>query len=182
MTLSESAKMLERWPQGWSLPKVQTLIEKRKPRIVILKTLWYPEVMDGLVASAKSYFTDAGFVPADLLVLDVPGSFELPLASEWAFEGVLEGQKGPADIVVALGCVLRGETPHFDFVCSAASQGLMNAQQKYKKALGFGVLTVDNLDQAIARRSKGTEAAQAALFMHLIRNPAVETFPWLGKV
>jgi 6,7-dimethyl-8-ribityllumazine synthase len=57
----------------------------------------------------------------------------------------------------------------------------MRAQQKYKKALGFGVLTVDNLDQAIERRSKGAEAAQAALFMHLIRSKAIE-MAWLGKV
>jgi 6,7-dimethyl-8-ribityllumazine synthase len=181
MTLSEAAKMLERWPQGWDRAKVRTLIEKRKPRVVILKTLWYPEVIDGLVESAKSYFQGAGFAAADLVVVDIPGSFELPLASEWAFEGQLEGQKDAADIVVALGCVVKGGTPHFEFVCSATSQGLMRAQQKYKKALGFGVLTVDNLDQAIERRSKGAEAAQAALFMHLIRSKAIE-MAWLGKV
>jgi 6,7-dimethyl-8-ribityllumazine synthase len=181
MTLSEAAKMLERWPAGWDLPKVKDFVDKRKPSVVILKTLWYPEVIEGLLDSAKSYFHGAGFATADLKVVDVPGSFELPLATEWAYEGVLEGQKGPADVVLALGCVLRGETPHFDFVCSATSQGLMLAQQKYKKALGFGVLTVDNLDQAIARRSKGAEAAQAALFMHLIRSKTNE-FSWLGKV
>jgi 6,7-dimethyl-8-ribityllumazine synthase len=181
MTLSEAAKMLERWPAGWTLPKVKTFVEKRKPSVVILRTLWYPEVIEGLVSTATTFFQGAGFTTSDLLIVDVPGSFELPLASEWAFEGVLEGQKGPADVVLALGCVLRGETPHFDFVCSSASQGLMTAQQKYKKALGFGVLTVDNLDQATARRSKGAEAAQAALFMHLIRSKTNE-FSWLGKV
>ena len=181
MTIAESAKMLERWPKGWDLAKVRLLVEKRKPRVVILKTLWYPEIMDSLLDSAKGYFVGAGFSDDDLVVVDVPGSFELPLASEWAFEGQLEGQKDAADIVIALGCVLKGGTPHFDFVCSATSQGLMNAQQKYKKALGFGVLTVDNLEQALDRRSKGAEAAQAALFMHLIRSKAIQ-MAWLGKV
>jgi len=182
MTLSEAAKMLERWPGEWSLSKVKALFEKRKPRVVILRTLWYPEIVEGLVESASSYFTGAGLNAKEIQVVDVPGSFELPLAAEWAFEGVLDGQKGPADLVVALGCVIKGETPHFDFVCSSTSQGLMNAQQKYKKALGFGVLTVDNLEQATARRSKGSEAAQAALFMHLVRNQAIDPFSWLGKV
>jgi len=183
MTLSEAAKMLERWPSAWDHTKVRELFKKTTPKVVILKTLWYPEVIGGMLESAKSYFAGAGIPDSHILIVDVPGSFELPLAADWAFEGLIDGQKDKAgaDIVVALGCVLKGETPHFDFVCSAASKGLMESQQKYKKALGFGVLTVDNLDQATARRSKGAEAAQAALFMYLIRSKAVE-FSWLGKV
>lgn len=181
MTLSEAAKMLERWPQGWNRERAAEALKKRSPRVVILKTLWYPEVIENLSESAQAYLKGAG-VPADeILVVEVPGSFELPLATEWAFEGVLAGQKSPADFVIALGCVIQGDTPHFDFVCAACTNGLMEAQQKYKKALGFGVLTVNNLDQAVARRSKGAEAAQAALFMHLTRTKAID-LAWLGKV
>jgi 6,7-dimethyl-8-ribityllumazine synthase len=181
MSLLESSKMLERWPQGWSQEKAAELFKKRSPRVALLKTLWYPEVLEGLVASARSYLSASGIPDSDVIEIEVPGCYELPLAAEWAFEGVIAGQKGPADIVLALGCVVKGETPHFDFVCGASADGLMQIQQKYKKALGFGVLTVDNLDQALARRSKGAEAAQAALFMHLIRSRAVD-LGWLGKV
>ncbi len=181
MSVSEANLILERWPAGWSADKVRDLFKKRSPRVVILKTLWYPEIISSLEASAQDYLSNVGVPPNDIQSVQVPGSYELPLAAEWAFEGVLAGQKGPADVVVALGCVIRGETPHFDFVCEACAHGLMDVQQKSKKPLGFGVLTVDNLDQALARRSKGAEAAQAALFMHLVRSRAVD-LGWLGKV
>jgi 6,7-dimethyl-8-ribityllumazine synthase len=96
-------------------------------------------------------------------VIYVPGSFEIPLAAQLAFE------KG-FDAVVALGLVLQGETPHFDYVCSGVTDGVMNVSLKFSKPIGFGVLMCNNLAQAIARcgrlesiEDKGYDSAVAAL-------------------
>jgi 6,7-dimethyl-8-ribityllumazine synthase len=162
MTLSEAALMAQRLPQGWTPESLRKFLEQRRPRVVILRTLWYPEILGALENSAREYLKAIG-LPSELVKLhEVPGSYELPLAAQWAFEG-------GADIVLALGCVLKGETPHFDFVCQATSQGLMDVQLKTSKPLGFGVLTVSSLDQAMARTNKGAEAAQAAVFMALLQ-------------
>jgi 6,7-dimethyl-8-ribityllumazine synthase len=98
--------------------------------------------------------------------MHVPGSFELPLAAELCLSS--PGGK-VVDAVIALGCVVKGSTPHFQFVCDSMSQGLMNVSVKHQKPVGFGVLTVDNIEQALARKDKGAEAAQAALAMSLFR-------------
>jgi 6,7-dimethyl-8-ribityllumazine synthase len=93
----------------------------------------------------------------------VPGSFEIPLAAQKAFE------KG-YDAVVALGLVLKGETPHFDYVCQGVTQGVMDVQLKFSKPIGYGVLMCNDLNQAIARsgrpgskEDKGYDSAIAAL-------------------
>ena len=99
----------------------------------------------------------------------VPGAFELPLAAMFAIE---QG----ADAVIALGVVIRGETPHFDYVCKSATDGLTQLQLDTGTPIGFGLLTVDNEAQAIARaglenskEDKGAEAVQAALHMLSLR-------------
>ena len=93
----------------------------------------------------------------------VPGSFELPFAAKLALEN-------GADFAVVLGVVLRGETPHFDYVCKGVTDGLMQVSLQLNKPIGFGVLTVDNIEQAIARsgipgskEDKGFDSAVAAL-------------------
>jgi 6,7-dimethyl-8-ribityllumazine synthase len=93
----------------------------------------------------------------------VPGSFEIPLAAQRAFESGF-------DAVVAVGLVLKGETPHFDYVCQGVTQGVMDVQLKFSKPIGFGVLMCDDLEQAIARsgvlgskEDKGFDSAIAAL-------------------
>jgi len=101
----------------------------------------------------------------DVVVHRIPGAFEMPLAAQWAFE---QG----ADAVIALGVVIQGETPHFDYVCDSATTGLTQVQLQFGKPIGFGLLTVDNEAQALARaglegsrEDKGAEAVQAALHM-----------------
>ena len=106
-------------------------------------------------------FSSAGVKTIETIF--VPGSFEIPLAAQRAFE------KG-FDAVVAVGLVLKGETPHFDFVCQRVTQGVMDVQLKFSKPIGFGVLMCNDLDQAIARsgragskEDKGYDSAIAAL-------------------
>jgi 6,7-dimethyl-8-ribityllumazine synthase len=168
MSLSEASKVIERLPEGWSKGQLQKAAAQHVRCAVVLRTSWYPEVMRPLASSAREYLTEAGVLATRLHEIEVPGSFELPLAASLAFDGLITRISAKADIVIALGCIVRGGTPHFDYVCSATTQGLTQVQLKHQKALGFGVLTVDNLDQAMARRNKGSEAAQAALFMHLL--------------
>lgn len=132
-------------------------------KVFIVHTSWHGEVIDGLLIGAQKELASAGCT--DVTVRKVPGAFELPLAAQAAFN------KG-ADAVIALGVVVRGETPHFDYVCSAATDGLVKVQLEAGKPIGFGLLTVDNLQQALDRaglaaskEDKGKEAVQAALHM-----------------
>lgn len=132
--------------------------------VTILASLWHTEVMDGLVAGAQKALKEAG-VPQVTLVR-VAGSFELPLAAQTAAAG--------SDAIVALGVVIRGETPHFDYVCSAVTQGLTQVSLQCEVPIGFGVLTTDDEAQALDRaglpgskENKGYEAAQAALHLNL---------------
>lgn len=160
MSLAEAEKMKTRTPEGWTVEAMRSEAEAIET-VVVLHTGWYPEVMTPMRESALEYLKSVGIRAEAIECLPVPGSFELPLATLQAIQA-----RKPA-FVVALGCVIRGGTPHFDYVCSAVSQGLMRVQLKKKIPVGFGVLTVDDLDQALARQEKGLEAAQAAFFMHL---------------
>lgn len=119
--------------------------------------------MDGLIAGAERELRSCG--ADDINLWRVPGAFELPLAAELAIEN-------GADVVIALGVVIRGETPHFEYVCEAATMGLTQVQLKHKLPIGFGLLTVNSEQEALARaglpsskEDKGAEAVQAALMM-----------------
>jgi 6,7-dimethyl-8-ribityllumazine synthase len=132
-------------------------------KVVIVATSWHPEIMAGLIAGAQKELNVSGAVDVQLNM--VPGAFELPLAAKWAFE------KG-ADIVIALGVVIQGGTPHFDYICSSATEGLTRVQLDANRPLGFGLLTVNNEQEALDRsglqgskEDKGAEAVQAALAM-----------------
>jgi 6,7-dimethyl-8-ribityllumazine synthase len=116
--------------------------------------------MDGLIAGACNIIEGTGITPE---IHRVPGTFELPIAAKAA---ALSG----ADVVVALGVVIRGGTPHFDYVCSAATDGLTRAALDTGVPMGFGVLTCDDEAQALDRaglpgstEDKGAEAASAAM-------------------
>ena len=116
---------------------------------------------DALVAGAIRALDEAGVT--DYTVIRVPGSFELPVAS-------LHAAKSGYDAVIALGVVIRGDTPHFEYVCQAATEGLMQVGVTTGVPIGFGVLTCDNDPQALdraglpdSREDKGYEATQAAL-------------------
>lgn len=130
-------------------------------KVVVVAASWHTQVMDGLVAGALAALERA-HVSAPKLVR-VPGSFELPVA---AMQAAMAG----ADAVVALGVVIRGGTPHFDYVCQAATQGLTEVALRTRVPVGFGVLTCDDEAQALARaglegsqEDKGGQAAEAAL-------------------
>ena len=130
-------------------------------RVAVVAASWHTEVMDGLLAGAQRALADHQV--ADALVVRAPGTFELPvIASALAVKGY--------DAVVALGVVIRGGTPHFDYVCSAATDGLTRVALDHTVAVGFGVLTCDTDEQALDRaglegshEDKGHEATYAAL-------------------
>ena len=130
-------------------------------RVAVVAASWHEQVMDGLLAGALRGLADASV--AEPLVVRVPGSFELPVAAaRLAASGV--------DAVVALGVVIRGGTPHFDYVCQAATSGLVDVSLRTGVPVGFGVLTCDNEQQALDRaglpgsaEDKGHEAATAAV-------------------
>jgi 6,7-dimethyl-8-ribityllumazine synthase len=130
-------------------------------RVAVVASLWHQQVMDGLIAGAQRALDEAGI--EDPLVLRVPGSFELPVVAARLARANYEA-------VVALGVVVRGETPHFDYVCQAATDGLTRVAVDTGVPIGFGVLTCDDEEQALARaglpgskEDKGYEATQAAL-------------------
>jgi len=130
-------------------------------RVAVVAAQWHATVMDGLLAGALRALTEAGVV--DLTVVRVPGSFELPVAA-------LRAARAGYDAVVALGVVVRGGTPHFDYVCSAATSGLSRVALDTGVPVGFGLLTCDTEEQAVdraglpgSREDKGFQAAQAAL-------------------
>lgn len=130
-------------------------------RFTIISSSWHLDVCNDLVAGASRALKNAGIT--DITITYVPGSFEIPLASQMAFE------KG-YDAVVAIGLVLQGETPHFDYVCQGVTQGVIDVSLKFGKPIGFGVLMCNTLDQAIARsgrpgsiEDKGFDSAVAAI-------------------
>lgn len=138
-------------------------------RVAIISSQWHMEICQALVSGAQRACAQADL--AELRVDWVPGSFELPLAAAMILDSGY-------DAAIVLGLVLRGETPHFDFVCEGVTHGIMDLALKSRKALGFGVLMCDTLEQAVARaglpgsiEDKGFEAAAAALQMlHLQRS------------
>lgn len=128
--------------------------------VVIVAGLWHDVITDGLIAGATRTLEASG---ATFSLVRVPGSFELPLVSKAALEN-------GADAVVALGVIIRGGTPHFEYVSAAATDGLTRAALDTGKPIGFGVLTLDDEKQGLDRaglpgskEDKGEEAASAAL-------------------
>lgn len=149
---------------GYAPPPPPNPGEFAASRVVILATRWNVEIVDGLLDGARRCLQDWGVPPSAIEVLRVPGAFELPLAAS----SVMRGSR--CDGVIALGVVIRGDTPHFDFVAGECARGLREASQAQGVALGFGVLTVDTVAQARARSTpradnKGYEAAAAMLEM-----------------
>ncbi len=136
------------------------------PRYAIVVARFYEELADRLVAGAQATFAEAGADAAD--VFDVPGAFELPLAARMC------AQTGRYAGVACLGAVIRGETDHYDYVCAEAARGIQDVQLQTGVPCAFGVLTVDTIDQALARsggdtRDSGRHAAEAVLALGAIR-------------
>jgi 6,7-dimethyl-8-ribityllumazine synthase len=130
-------------------------------RIALCVARFYAELADALEQGARDTLAEAGITRVD--VFAVPGAFELPLISRYAAES------GRYAAIVALGAVIRGETDHYNYVCSETARGLQDVQLSTGVPIGFGVLTVDNAEQARARvkgggkRDSGAHAAEAAL-------------------
>ena len=130
-------------------------------RITVIAAQWHTEIMDGLLCGARRALAAAHV--SHVKEIRVPGSFELPVAAARAAEA-------GADAVVALGVVIRGGTPHFEYVCQAATLGLTEVAVRTGVPVGFGVLTVDHEEQGFdraglpgSREDKGAEAVEAAL-------------------
>jgi len=129
-------------------------------RYAIAVARFYEDLADRLIAGAQAAFHEATGEAAD--VFDVPGAYELPLAASFLAE------TGRYDGVACLGAVIRGETTHYDYVCNEAARGIQDVQLRTGVPCAFGVLTVENMDQALARtgggkRDQGRHAAEAVL-------------------
>ena len=130
-------------------------------RFALVVGRFYEELAARLVDGARGALEEAGAATID--VYDVPGAFELPLAAKYAAES------GRYDAIVALGAVIKGETDHYDYVCGEAARGIQQVQLATGVPVGFGVLTVDSMEQALARvqggtkRDSGAHAAEAVL-------------------
>lgn len=164
--MSNDAGPIMATKSGYSAEAPQDRAAFENTRVAILGTRWNGELVTALVAGARRCLSDFGVNEIHVSERRVPGAFELPLAAE-----LLMGS-GQADVVIALGAVIRGATPHFDYVCSECARGLREASQRHGIPLGFGVLTVENPAQAAERAgegrdNKGFEATAAALDMLL---------------
>ncbi|BDS48638.1 6,7-dimethyl-8-ribityllumazine synthase [Rhodoluna sp. KAS3] len=146
---------------GAGAPKLT--IDASGLQIAIVVTSWHTEITGGLLAGAERALKAAGNDTYE--IWRVPGAFELPLGAQKAIDA-------GADAVIALGVVIQGDTPHFDYVCSSATDGLTRVQLDSGVPIGFGLLTVDNEQQALDRaglpnskEDKGAEAVEAAVLM-----------------
>ena len=142
-----------------------------KFKVAVISASWHREICDALVDGAHRALSQAKIEINP--VIYVPGSFELPLAAQFALDA-------GADAAVVLGVVVRGETPHFDYVCQGVTQGIMNLSLARSKPIGFGVLTVDTVTQAIARsgvagssEDKGFDATVAALELLRVKDSVI---------
>ena len=145
-----------------------TFSDMSRYKVVVISARWHEELCNSLVSGAQRALSQAK-VSIDPVIY-VPGSFELPLAAQIALDN-------GADAAVVLGVVVRGETPHFDYVCQGVTNGVIQVSLSRSKPIGFGVLTVDNVEQAIARsgvegskEDKGFDATVAALELLRVKN------------
>jgi 6,7-dimethyl-8-ribityllumazine synthase len=138
-------------------------------KVAIISSSWHLDICNDLIAGAQRALVAAKVKTVEVQYL--PGSFEIPLAAQYAFEAGF-------DAVVAVGLVLKGETPHFDYVCQGVTQGVIDVSLKYGKPIGYGVLMCNDLDQALARcgrpdstEDKGYDSAVAALELLRLKTP-----------
>jgi len=137
-------------------------LSSRKFGVVVAE--WNEEITEPLYESAVEILLKHGIPMSNIIRTNVPGTFELSLGAQWM------AQKDTIDAVICLGCVIQGETRHFDFICQAVAAGITDVSLKYSKPVIFGVLTTDNKEQAFDRAggkhgNKGDEAAITALKM-----------------
>ena len=148
-----------------------TIPSAKNFRFGIVVSEWNPAITEGLFSGAESALLDCGALPENILRWDVPGSFELVYGAK----KIIETEN--LDAVIVIGCVIKGETMHFEFVCEGVTQGVKDLNIKYDVPVIFCLLTDNNEQQSIDRSggihgNKGTEAAIAALKMAYLRSQA----------
>lgn len=141
---------------------VEGQLDAKGLKVAILASRFNDFIVDKLVGGAVDALTRHGAVREDLTIVRIPGAFEMPLVAQKL------AKSGKYDGLVCLGAVIRGATPHFDFVANECAKGLAQVSMEHSIPLGFGVLTTDNLEQAIERAgskagNKGVDAAMAML-------------------
>jgi 6,7-dimethyl-8-ribityllumazine synthase len=149
-------------------------LDARQRRVVIIASRFNASLVDQLIAGATQAWRDHGGEPSRLLLERVPGAFELPLAAK------MFAASGGVDAVITLGCVIRGDTPHFQFVAGECARGLMDAGLATGVPVIFGVLTTETQAQAeeradVTRMNKGRESMEAALEMIQLLAPPPRT-------
>ena len=122
-----------------------------KNKYLIVIANYYRDISNGLLESAKNNLPKSSIIK----IINVPGVFEIPVT--------ISKNIKKYDAFLALGCVIKGETPHFDFISQATTNAIMNLSVINKKPIGNGIITCLNMRQAIARKNKGAEAAKAAI-------------------
>ncbi|MCX6189402.1 MAG: 6,7-dimethyl-8-ribityllumazine synthase [Bacteroidetes bacterium] len=148
-------------------PKTVVLKKASAVKIGIVVSQWHSDITHELLSGALLYLKAKRILLKNIIVDYVPGSFELPLGAQWQLErGV--------DASICLGCVIKGETMHFEFICHALASGIKDLNLKFSKPVIFGVLTPNTLKQAQQRAggkfgNKGHEAAEAALQMLILQ-------------
>lgn len=138
----------------------------KKPHLLIVEARFYEHIADELAKGAEAALRAGG---ATFERIAVPGAFEIPAAIRFALDGMAAGGT-PYDGFVALGCVIRGETTHYDYVCEESARGLQDLALQESMPIGYGILTVENEAQALARcrvdqGNKGGVVAKVALDM-----------------
>jgi 6,7-dimethyl-8-ribityllumazine synthase len=156
---------------GAGLYNINTGILQKDAFIVIVRTEWNTPIVDKLEEGCKSILEQFGMT--SYKVINVPGAFEIPFAIRSFWESSKDTFKIP-QAFIALGCVLRGDTPHFDYVCKAVTDGVVQLNMSLPVPTIFGILTVDNDEQAQERLGgehghKGEEAAVTALKMIILQ-------------
>ncbi len=149
---------------GYRAPEAPPALAMRGRRVALVVTRWNTGIVEALVAGAEQALGNWGLEPGQWSRIAVPGAFEIPLACEFL------ARARAVDAIVALGAVIRGDTPHFDFVAGECARGLQDVSLRHALPIGFGVLTVNTEAQALERcapgpGNKGYEAALAALEM-----------------
>jgi 6,7-dimethyl-8-ribityllumazine synthase len=151
---------------SFSFDFTKHLNEIKQFKMGITWSIWNEDITSRLLDGATQELIKLGVLQAQIITLPVPGAFELPWGAQQLFESK------SVDAVLTLGCVIKGDTPHFDFVCDGATHGVLNVGLKYNKPCVFGLITTLNQEQAEDRVGgkhghKGIEAAQTAIFQLL---------------
>lgn len=146
----------------YHIKTIEGLMEAKGYKIAIIASRFNDFMVNSLIGGAVDYLVRHGADREDLTIIRVPGAFEMPIVAK----KIADSKK--YDGIVAVGAVIRGATPHFDFVASETTKGLAHVSLEYGIPVGFGLLTTDNIEQAIERSgskagNKGVEAASALL-------------------